>query len=438
VKFDDPLPSAPEIEKSVLGLFLANSKRFEEEYQLFTTDMFYDSNHAKIFDFMVQERCIDVLIIHKAIPGCGALLSEMMEYAANIKTKEYAKILSDLRDRRRLMISAQQMYSAAAGGEEEPAKLVHDFISNSSGYGKTSKRIPLPIGEILGQVFGDIDAATRTGIPNGIRTGIDKIDQVLGVCKPGDLIFIAARPGMGKSSLASNILRFNCIQQKIPGLIFTLEMSNEMTAGRILFSEAECSYEAGINGTLKSTEYIKLSMSAGPLSESPIIIDDTPAISLGEVIAKSHTEKINRGIKFIVIDHLQLMNCWQRGMNRNEQLGVVTAGLKSLAKDLEIPIIALSQLSREVDRREDKRPMLSDLRDSGNIEQDADKVLFIYWAYKCEPTDENKDNSEIIIAKNRNGKTGLRRVPWNAETMQFRNIPLQTQSNKGAPEWLNN
>jgi replicative DNA helicase len=238
--------------------------------------------------------------------------------------------------------------------------------------------------------------------------------------KPGGLILIAARPSMGKSSMALNIITYNGIQCKKVVLIFSLEMDKNLTAARALFGEANLSYDLAKRGLLKKESYLRLAESVGPLSDSQIYIDDTPAIKLSEIWNKCAQLKNKKGLDLVVVDHMQIMGT-VKSQSRNEEIGEISAGLKNLAREFNIPVIALSQLNRAVDGRCPPRPMLSDLRDSGSLEQDADMVIFLY-----RPEQYNQEDRpgicEVIVAKNRNGRTGIKEVMFDKVAMNFKNI----------------
>jgi replicative DNA helicase len=277
-------------------------------------------------------------------------------------------------------------------------------------------------------VFKDIENSIKCGM--GLKTGLKEIDDTIGGFQNGELVIIAARPSMGKSSFAINIVRENGIKRKIPLLIFSLEMSKSLTTGRILFGEADCSYDEAQRGILR--DMAKVSIAAGPISEAPIYVDDTAGASISQIVIRSEQYAKLYGIRLIIIDHLGLIG-GNKNIKRHEELSEITKSLHNLARRLNLPVIALSQLSRNVEYRNPPRPMLSDLRESGSIEEDSDKVLMLYRDDYYNKDSEKAGICEVIVAKNRNGRTGYKEVAFDKRAMQFKEIVNITNN-----DWQNN
>jgi replicative DNA helicase len=287
-----------------------------------------------------------------------------------------------------------------------------------------------PIGRIIKQKFENIEELyqSRKHV-SGLPSGFDELDSYTSGFQNSDLVIIAGRPSMGKTSFALNVAQHLAIKEKVPVAVFSLEMANEQLVMRLLCSEAHVDSHKLRTGYLKSRKYADLAIVAGYLSEAPIYIDDTAGISTMEIRAKARRLKAEVNIGLIVIDYLQLISVRERAENRQQQISIISRGLKALAKELEVPVIALSQLSRAVEARTgDKRPMLSDLRESGAIEQDADVVLFLYRPEFYDKDDPDKKGyAELIIGKQRNGPTGTVKLTFLEEFTRFERWSPETQ-----------
>jgi replicative DNA helicase len=280
----------------------------------------------------------------------------------------------------------------------------------------------LHIGDIIEDALKKLEElAKREGSITGVPTGITELDNKLAGLQDSDLILIAARPGMGKTSLALNIAQHAAIKHKVPTAVFSLEMSKEQLVNRVICSEAMVDSGKVKTGKLDPDEWMRVAEVIGPISGSPLYIDDTAGTTVMEIRAKCRKLKIEHDIGLVVIDYLQLMQGSGRSENRQQEVSEMSRSLKILAKDLNIPVLCLSQLSRAPETRSKHRPILSDLRESGAIEQDADIVLFIYR--DMEDKEEEPSNvAEIIIAKHRNGSTGTIEALWLGEYTKFVNM----------------
>ena len=298
-------------------------------------------------------------------------------------------------------------------------KKIFDIMQSKNQKGYT------PIKDILIETFAQIEQLYNqkqhiTGVP----TGFADLDYKTAGFHGSDLVLVAARPAMGKSAFALNIATNAAVRAKVPVAIFSLEMSKEQMVNRILCSEAMVDSNKVRTGKLDEQDWTKLASALGPLSEADIFIDDTPGISVMEIRAKCRKLKLEKGLGMVVIDYLQLITASnsKRGGSREQEIAEISRSLKILAKELDIPVIALSQLSRAPEQRPDHRPMLSDLRESGSIEQDADKVIFLYRDDYYNEDSEKKNIAEVIMAKHRAGSTGTIELLWLGNYTKFVNI----------------
>ncbi|NLC62492.1 MAG: replicative DNA helicase, partial [Thermoanaerobacterales bacterium] len=288
------------------------------------------------------------------------------------------------------------------------------------------------IKDILLSTFERIEELYNSeGGITGVPTGFYDLDEMTSGFQPSDLILIAARPSMSKTSFALNIAQNAAIRNKIPVAIFSLEMSKEQLVQRMLCSESNVDSHRLRTGRLQDDDWPRLARAMGPLSEAPIYIDDTPAISSIEIRAKARRLKAEKGLGLIIIDYLQLMSGRSNAENRQQEISEVSRSLKALARELSVPVVALSQLSRAPEMRADHKPVLSDLRESGSQEQDSDLVAFLYRDDYYNPDSEKKNIAEIIIAKQRNGPTGTVELVWLAKYTKFANIERVRQTEAG-------
>jgi len=281
-----------------------------------------------------------------------------------------------------------------------------------------------PIKDILVESFAELEKLYNQKEPiTGIPTGFADLDYKTAGLHNSDLILVAARPAMGKSAFALNIATNAAVQAKVPTVIFNLEMSKSQLVNRMLCSEAMVDSNKIRTGKIEEDDWVKLATALGPLSEAPIYIDDTPGITVTEIRAKCRKLKMEKNIGLVVIDYLQLIQgSGKRNSSREQEISEISRSLKILAKELDVPVIALSQLSRAAEQRADHRPMLSDLRESGAIEQDADIVMFLYRDDYYNPDSEKKNIAEVIMAKHRAGSTGTVELLWLGNYTKFVNI----------------
>ena len=342
--------------------------------------------------------------------------------SANVKY--YANIVAEKATLRRLIRLNEEIANTCYAGKEsleyileETEKKIFDLLQkrNSSDY--------VPIREIVMNAMNRIEAASRNkGVVTGIPTGFIDLDYRTAGMQPSDLILVAARPSMGKTAFVLNIAQYVAFKQKETVAIFSLEMSREQLVNRLFSLESKVDSQHIRTGNLTDAEWEKLIESAGIIGQSKLIIDDTPGISISELRSKCRKYKLEHGLQMVIIDYLQLMSGSGRTDSRQQEISDISRSLKALARELSVPVLALSQLSRAVEQRPDHRPMLSDLRESGAIEQDADVVMFIYRDDYYNKDTELKGVAEIIIAKQRNGPIGTINLAWLPDYTKFANM----------------
>ncbi|MDP3766417.1 MAG: replicative DNA helicase, partial [Dehalococcoidia bacterium] len=353
-----------------------------------------------------------------------AALTSNVPTAAN--AKHYCTIVKEKFVLRELIKASNKIqidcYEAAKAPDELLDAAEADIFKIAS---HKIKREAVAMKEIIKSSVEMIDALyQRKGMITGLPTGFVELDQMLSGLQPADLIVVAGRPSMGKSSFALCLAEHAALVQRVPVAMFSLEMSKENLVQRMLCSHARINAHNVRSGMLSTSDWPALTKAAGKLSEAPIFIDDQPGASVLELRAKARRLKARHNIGLLIVDYLQLMEESARSENRQQEISIISRSLKALARELELPVIAVSQLSRAPERRESFRPRLSDLRESGAIEQDADVVLMIYRddAYPEKATEENKGIAEVIIAKQRNGPTGTVRLAFIKEYTRFETL----------------
>jgi replicative DNA helicase len=416
-------PQNLEAEMAVLGAVLLDNNAFSIATESLSHLAFYKKAHQDIFAAMEglssRGEAIDVVTLSEELKqrgtfqstGSATYLTQIMDSvhtAANVEY--YANIVLEKFVLRRLITISNEVATQCYSGEREAAEVLdeaerHIFEISQQGMFKGFE----PIGKILRDHFKDIEALYQSGSHiSGLPSPFEDLDSLTSGFQKSDLIIVAGRPGMGKTSFALNLCQHLAIKEKTPVGVFSLEMSAEQLVTRLLCSEGRIDSNRLRRGYLKANEYAELAIVAGYLAEAPIFIDDSAGLSTLELRAKARRLKAEANIGLLMIDYLQLVSVREKVENRQQQISLISRSLKALAKELSIPIVALSQLSRAVESRGgDKRPMLSDLRESGSIEQDSDLVLFLYRPEVYEgPESENRGKAELIIGKQRNGPTG--------------------------------
>ncbi|MCP4652744.1 MAG: replicative DNA helicase [Candidatus Omnitrophica bacterium] len=414
-------PQNLEAEMATLGAMLLDDTIIPEILEVIDSQAFYKEEHVAIFSSIISlfdaRRKVDILTVSEDLSNKKSLervggttylttLSDFVPTSAN--APHYARIVREKSVLRALMTSATEVASMVYKGQEDVSSILDKAeklifkISDQrieGGYVHIKDIIKDGI-ELIESLYHKKSHVT------GIPTGLADFDRKTAGLQKGDLIIVAGRPSMGKSALATSIAEYVAVDEKTPVAIFSLEMSKEQLMQRLLCSQAQVDIHSVRTGFLQPSQWPQLTAAAGKLSEAPIFIDDTPAMNIFEVRAKARRLKAHHDIKLIILDYLQLIRGVRRGESRQQEISDISQSLKALAKELSIPIIAVSQLSRAVESREGNRPKLSDLRESGAIEQDADVVVLLFREEYYKQTEDNKGKAEAIIAKQRNGPTG--------------------------------
>jgi replicative DNA helicase len=433
---DKSMPSNLEAERSILGAILLDDKAVYAVLETLRSDDFYLEGHRKIFQKMyaltASSRAIDLITLKEELQRNGELetaggpaylasLTDGLPRAINIE--HYAKIVREKAALRRLIQISSEIIERSYQSDQPAEEILEDV--EKSIFELTNQQFRTgfaPIEGLVGSVFKQIEeVANRKTLIPGVETGFVDLDRMTAGLNPADLIIVAARPGLGKTSLCLNIAQNAASKHNLVVGIFSLEMSKEQLVKRLLCSEAEIDAHKVRSGYLNKEDWTRLSHAAGVLSQTRIFIDDSAGISVGEMRSKTRRLKMEHGLDLLIVDYLQLMSGPDRRYeNRTQEISQISRGLKALAKDLHVPVIAVSQLSRAVEmRRGDHRPQLSDLRESGSIEQDADVVIFIYREDAINPTAENTGVAELIIAKQRNGPTGSLQLAFIRQYTKF-------------------
>lgn len=438
-ELDRKLPFSLEAEQSLLGSILIDPMCMDEIAPLISAEDFYVPEHTEIFRAMqsmyLKSKNIDVVTLIDELVKSGTydesggreylrLVAEAVPTAAN--AKDYADIVRDKAVLRQLIEAGDDITEAAYAGDDSAENLV-EFAESKIfriAEGRENKNF-VHIRDALIQVYDRLTKLSQD--PEALRgtpTGYTALDNVIVGMQEADLVLIGARPGMGKTSFAMNIATEAAIRTKKTVCVFSLEMSAEQLANRMLSSEAQIDSYKMRSGTLSAEDWNAIAYASSRLSETEILIDDTPGVTVTAMKSKLRRVK-NLGL--VVVDYLQLMQGDRHNDNRVQEVGDISRGLKLLAKELAIPVICCAQLSRGPENRPDKRPMLSDLRDSGAIEQDADIVMFLYRDeyYKDETNDQSV--AEVIVAKNRHGSLDKVKLGWIGRFTKFTNLAEEAQ-----------
>lgn len=424
-------------EQAVLGSMLVDKDAVISAVELLKADDFYREDNKEIYAAMFELYSLgkhidmitlkDQLTLRGTIEKVGgteyiATLIDNVPTTSNIES--YVKIVEKKSISRKLIKAANNILQLGYAQTEEVDALVEkaekdifDIMQgrNSKGYSS--------IKEILVTTFDQIEEMFQNKNKiSGLETGFVDLDAKISGLNKSDLLIVAARPAMGKSAFVLNIATFVALHLKVPTMVFSLEMSKEQMVNRILCSESEVDSMKVKNADLNSDEWLKLGEASGKLSEMPLYIDDTPGLSSAELRAKCRKAKLEKNIGLVIIDYLQLMESKNKSSSRQQEISEISRSLKILAKELSVPVIALSQLSRATESRTDHRPMLSDLRESGAIEQDADIVMFLHREDYYNADTDKKNVAEVIIAKNRSGSTGTVELAWLGQYTKFANL----------------
>ncbi|MED3661632.1 replicative DNA helicase [Ureibacillus sp. FSL K6-8385] len=431
-------PHNHEAEQSVLGAIFLDPQALITASEILVPEDFYRIAHQKIFQTMLdlndKGSAIDVVTVteelsaRKELEDVGGLsylteLANAVPTAANVSY--YAKIVEEKSILRRLIRTATKIVEDSFTREDEVEELLSEAerkimeVANRKNAGDFKH-----VKDILVETYDKIEQLqNRSGDVTGIPTGFTDLDRMTAGFQRNDLIIVAARPSVGKTAFALNIAQNVAVKARENVAIFSLEMGAEQLVMRMLCAEGNIDAQVLRTGSLTAEDWSKLTIAMGTLSNAGIYIDDTPGLRVNEIRAKCRRLAQEKGLGMVVIDYLQLIQgSGRRGENRQQEVSEISRSLKALARELHVPVIALSQLSRGVEQRQDKRPMMSDIRESGSIEQDADIVAFLYRDDYYDKETENKNMIEIIIAKQRNGPTGTVTLAFKKEFNKFLNI----------------
>ena len=432
------MPHSVEAEQSVVGAMLMDKDAILAASEIICGDDFYQNAYGVIFDSMVElfneGKPVDLITLQerlkeKEVPPEISSLEFVRDLVAAVPTsanvRYYAQIVSDKAVMRKLIKMNDELSNICYAGNEplesvleKTEKSVFQLLQNRNA-GEY-----VPIRQVVMNALEKVEKASKSkGTVTGIPTGFIDLDYKLSGLQPSDLVLVAARPSMGKTAFVLNIAQYVAFKKDKCTAIFSLEMSKEQLVNRLFSLESQVDAQALRTGNMKDSDWEKLIEAAGIIGQSNLIIDDTPGISISELRSKCRKMKLEYGLSIVIIDYLQLMSGSRKGGNDNRQQEIsdISRSLKALARELHAPVIALSQLSRACETRTDHRPMLSDLRESGAIEQDADVVMFLYRDDYYNKDTEHPNEAEVIIAKQRNGPIGTVNLIWKPEYTKFVN-----------------
>ncbi len=432
-------PSNTDAEASLLGSVLLDSEALVRIADKVTQDDFYDERHGNIYESILKlyekHQPIDVLTLSNQLKDTGTLelaggssyltdLTNMVPTAAH--AEHYAEIVAQKAVRRRLIKASEQIVNL---GYEEEATIENLLEQAETRLFEVSeqhiKQDLQSVESILSQSFDRLDELHKDKSKiRGVPTGFRDLDNILAGLQKSDLVILAARPAMGKSTLAMNIAHHVSTKENQAVLVFSLEMSKEQLVDRLLAAEANIDAWNLRTGNLSDEDFEKLGQAMGSLSEAQIFIDDTPGINIMEIRTKARREQHQRPLGLIIVDYLQLMSSASSSSsdNRVQEISEISRGLKGLARELNVPVLALSQLSRSVENRSPQIPQLADLRESGSIEQDADVVVFIYREDYYNPETDRQHITDILIKKHRNGPVGNVELFFHPEQLEFKSV----------------
>ncbi len=430
------LPHSTEAEQSVIGSMMLDKDAIVAASGIITEEDFYNRQYAAVFQAMEElndeGKPVDMVTLQnrlreKDVPPEVSSLEFVRDLITAVPTsaniRHYATIVSEKATLRRLIKACDEIINACYAGKEGLETVLDDAeksIFNIVQHRNFNDYIP--IRRIVLEAMDRIVAASKSkGSVTGVATGFLDLDYKTAGMQPAELILIAARPSMGKTAFALNIAQYVAFSNNQPIAIFSLEMSREQLVNRLFAMQSHVDSQHIRTGNLTDREWEDLIEGAGIIGKSKLIIDDTPGITLSELRSKCRKFRLEHDIKMVIIDYLQLMSGNGRTDSRQQEISEISRGLKALARELNVPVIALSQLNRTVEQRPEHRPMLSDLRESGAIEQDADVVMFIYRDDYYNKDSDKKGIAEIIIAKQRNGPIGTVELGWQADLTRFVN-----------------
>lgn len=427
-------PANQEAEQSVLGAILIDKDAINLASEILQPSDFYHAQHGLIFDAMLslsdQRSPIDIVTLTAELKKkkeaeniSSSYITDLVNAvptAANVE--HYAHLIKEASTKRRLIQLSSEITQFCLDEEKELREVIEKAESGvfSISQGNVIRGF-IPIKHSLAASFDRIDELHKNGAGlRGVRTGFTDLDTMLSGMQASNLLILAARPGTGKTAMAMNIAMHVAVNDKKPIGIFSLEMSQEELVDRLLVGQADVDAWRLKTGKLNETDFTKLSEAMGVLADAPIFIDDTPGITISEMRTKARRLQLEHGISLLIVDYLQLVNPGKKAESRVQEVSIVSQSLKNLARELKIPVIALSQLSRAVEHRGDSKPQLADLRESGAIEQDADVVMFLY---RADPEASGPTIPvNMLIAKHRNGPIGEVNLLFRGDRIRFFNI----------------
>ena len=430
------LPNNIDAEKALLGSLILDKDVIYDVVDIITEEDFFLESHRIIFQAVQilfnTNQAIDLVTVKDELARAGKLeavgstdyLSEITELGIiTSHAKSHAKIISEKAMLRKLISASSEIMQR--GYEFEKADHLLDYaeqtIFNISQ--KKNKQGLVSVREVIKTAYDEIEAAHNNGGKlSGLSTGFIDLDKKTNGFQKSDLILVAARPSMGKTAFSLNLCLSAALKENASVAVFSLEMSKEQLIYRMLSSTSLLPIQDIRTGNLKEEEWISLTKAVGPITKAKMFIDDTPGINVMEMRAKCRRLKMEHGLDMIMVDYLQLMSAAGKAESRQQEISAISRGLKAIAREMNCPVVALSQLSRAPELRADHRPILSDLRESGAIEQDADLVMFLYRDEYYHPDTEKKSIGEVIIAKQRNGETGAIELAWLGKYTKFANL----------------
>jgi replicative DNA helicase len=433
-------PHSVESELALIGSIMLRPSSLDKVIDVLSPSDFYRSAHRLVYEAMLElntkRDAIDVVTLAERLEKTGKLdsaggveflteLTEAVPTSHNIEN--YGRIIADKAILRGLVDAAWEILEDGYSSSLDVREIIDEAERKVFEVGQREVTPSLaPIDQIVMQSLKEIDEHLKKGAGfTGIPTGYEKLDELTNGLQRGELIVIAARPSMGKSAFALNIAENIALRDNIPVVVFTLEMSKEQCGLRFLSSQGRVNLQRLYAGDSDAEDFQRLTRAAGALDKAPIYIDDSGYISTDEIRAKCRRLKAEKGLGLIVIDYIQLMKTRKGIESREQQISDISRSLKGMAKELDVPVLALSQLNRKVEDRPDKRPHLSDIRESGAVEQDADLIAFIYRHEYYNPDDiESKGKAEVIVAKHRQGPTGKVELTFLGEFIRFENLEL--------------
>ena len=431
-------PNNQDAERSVLGCMMQDREALSMAFEVLTAEDFYQPANREIFDAMhtlnTQGMPVDLVTVDDELSRRGTLegvggtnyLIELSQFVpSTVNAKAYVQIVDEKSTLRRMIKATGDISQACYAQTEQVSdilgaaeKSIFDIIMRRNE-GSTLKHIA----DVLPDTYLRIEQlAELKGSIDGVPMGFVDLDNLLTGLHGGELIIVGARPSMGKSAFGLNITGYAGMHAGRSVAYFSLEMPNDQLAMRLLCSDARVDMQAVRHGSLRDEDWVSLASTLGPLAASKIYMDDTSGITPSQLRSRCRRLKMERGLYLVVVDYLQLMNADGRVENRQNEVSEISRNLKSIAKELNVPVVALAQLSRAGAQRSDKRPILSDLRDSGAIEQDADVIMFLHREEYYDPNTEDKNIAEVIVAKQRNGPLGTVKLAWLGQYTRFASL----------------